>query len=32
MYLLSHKHCEATVEGKMERRDEKCFPNLIKIS
>ena len=31
IYLLYHKHWEATDEGKNER-DEKCFSHLIKIS
>ena len=31
IYLLCHKHCEATDEGK-DRRDEKCFSQFIKIS
>ena len=31
MYLLSHKHCEVTDDGK-KGRNERCFPHFIKTS
>ena len=31
IHLLSHKHCQVTVDSKY-GRDENCFPDFIKIS